>query len=74
MPFLISLTARDSTPLHLSAAHCCRLPLSFEVLFLGVPLLYTLVLYYLQRLGFSVLRLWYEVCGLGPYVQPHPLS
>ena len=45
-----------------------------EVLFLGVPLSYTLLLYYLQRLGFSVLSLWYDVSGLGPYVQPHPLS
>ena len=45
-----------------------------EVLFLGVPLSYTLLLYYLQRLGFSMFSFWYEVCGLGPYIQPHPLS
>ena len=45
-----------------------------EVFLLGVPLSYTLLLYYLQRLGFSMLSLWYEVCSLGPYIQPHPLS
>ena len=45
-----------------------------EVLFLGVPFCDTLLLYYLQRLGFSVLSLWYNVSSLGPYIQPHPLS
>ena len=45
-----------------------------EVLFLGVPLFYTLLLYYLQRLGFSMFSFWYDVSSLGPYVQPHPLS